>query len=73
MVYSASSTGMQIHQQMSVMHKFDLPPQPNYDGGHGGPVQKITRISELPNVIYDNVELGDDLLPSARESGNSQP
>jgi len=47
---------------------------PTFDHAYGsGPVQKITRISELPNVIYDNVELGEDLIPSVRESATSQP
>ena len=27
-------------------------------------IQKITRISELPNVIYDNVELDQDVIIS---------
>jgi hypothetical protein len=34
-------------------------------------VQKITRISELPNVIYDNVELDQDVIIS--QSEQSQP
>jgi hypothetical protein len=29
-----------------------------------GGIQKITRISELPNVIYDNVELDQDVIIS---------
>ena len=35
-------------------------------------VKKITRISELPNVIYDNVELDQDMIIS-HQSEQSQP
>ena len=41
--------------------------QPPRQGG----IQKITRISELPNVIYDNVELDQDVIIS--QSEQSQP
>ena len=37
----------------------------------GGVIQKITRISELPNVIYDNVELDQEVIIS--QSERSQP
>jgi hypothetical protein len=37
-----------------------------------GALQKITRISELPNVIYDNVELDKDVIISQSERSRPQ-
>ncbi len=44
---------------------------PVFDSGEGV-IQKITRISELPNVIYDNVELDKDVIISQSERSRPQ-
>ena len=71
LAYSASSTGNQQAPQNPQLRQPNFKPIPFGDDTRQGGIQKITRISELPNVIYDNVELDQDVIIS--QSEQSQP